>query len=157
MRDLLHVTLKTGHERISPRSEVGAGVIETLAPLLARAIDGEHVGLRQVPGYTWTAADAGRCCTFTLWAQHTEGGRPEPVPVLTVGIADHSRCGATLWRLLHERSDPRYATDPSRQPPTPWCADRIEIGMALYPETAEWSGDWSRCVAHTWLATRGLR
>lgn len=154
-RDLAHVTLQTGHSRISPRSEVQEGVVESLEPLLARALAGEHVGIPEVPGYTWVATEYGHCCLLTLWAQHTEGGRPDPVPVLTVGVAGHSRCGAETWRALHTgTSAGPYATDPERQPPTPWVADRLEVGMARYPETASWSGDWSRTIAWCFLEMR---
>lgn len=147
---LHHVTLQTGHTRRSPRSEVADGVVAQLRPLLELALTGEHAPL-WTPGYTITGTRHGPCATVTLWAQHTEGGPPEPVPVVTIGIAGHSRCGAHLWRALHERGDGAYATDPERVPPEPWVADRLEAGMALHPDAAEWTGDYSRCVGWTFL------
>lgn len=66
---LFHITLQTGHRRSTPRHEVGSEVLEILAPLLKRALEGQHVGVPQLPGYTWSGASVGRCCVVTLWAQ----------------------------------------------------------------------------------------
>lgn len=154
-RHVLHVTLQTGHTRKSPRSEVADEVVEMLRPLLERALRGERVPIPGQPGYTMTGGAQGRCCMVTVSGQVRDTARPEPVPVVSIGVAAHSRCGAYLWRLLHERADLRYATDPGRVPPEPWVADRIDVGAALLPEAMHWTGDLSRCLAWTWIELRG--
>lgn len=150
-RALNHVTLTTGHSRLSPRSEVRESMIATLLPLVARALEGEHVPVPNCPGYTMRGARHGRCCLVTLYAVEDDG---QQVPVLTTGVAGHSRCGAELWRIMHEIQVGGVATSPDQQPSTPWCGDRLEPGMAAVPEIMSWTGDWSRCVAWTWLEVR---
>jgi len=151
-RYLWHVTLTSGDRRRSPRSEVAAETIRILRPLLDLALRGEHAPVPGQPGYTMTGGSTGRCAMVTLWRilPDTTGER---VPVLHVGIAGHSRCGAALWRSLHELAGARLpvATNPDRQPVTPWCADLLDIGLAMDPQVTGWTGDWSRCIAWTYL------
>ena len=145
-RYLHHVTLTTGHVRRSPRSEVGAGVVERLTPYMLDAIREREipVALPAPPGYSMTAwAPGGRCLVVTLWHAATQ-------LILTTGVAAHSRCGARLWPMLHQ---PQYelATDAATVPAEPWCADRIEPAALLHREALEWTGDWSRCIAWAWI------
>lgn len=150
-RYLTHVTLTSGHERISPRSEVGDDLVAALQPVLRRALAGDHAPVPGQPGYTMTGGVHGRCCMVTLWGVVRDTVGPERVPVMHVGVAAHSRCGAHLWRRLHEREDLPTSTDPERCPPEPWCADLLDVGAGLLPAALEWTGDWSRCVAWAWL------
>lgn len=153
-RYLAHVTLTTGDIRQSPRSEVGEGVTILLRPLLNQALQGKHAAVSGQPGYTITGGVHGRCCMVTLWRLSAAGPR---MPVLHIGIAGHSRCGAELWRTLHEMAGDRLTvvTNPAKPPVTPWCADLLDIGISL--EAATWTGDFSRCVAWTWIEMRGER
>ena len=150
----LHLTLQTGHTRKSERSEVWPETVELLRPVLERALGGERVPLPRFPGYSITATKHRRCLLVTLWGQAGETARPEPVPILTVGVALHSRCGAYLWRTLHKDALTPLATAPEAVPPEPWVADRIELGAALHLPAMEWTGDFSRSVAWTWYAMR---
>jgi hypothetical protein len=155
MTYLHHVTLTTAHVRRSPRSEVADDVVRRLTPILRQALQGTRAAI-WVPGYSITGGVHGRCMAVTLWGQGaTEGPAPGLVPILTVGVASHSRCAAKLWTSLHEDAVTTLATDPDEVPPAPWCADRIEPGMALRPETGQWTGDFSRCVGWTWIEMRG--
>lgn len=156
-RHLHHITLQTGHVRRSPRDEVRDDVVARLQSLIRRALTGEHQPVPGQPGYTLTGGVQGRCCALTLWGRTpVSGGRvsPQPVPILTVGIAPHSRCGAQLWRHLHARTDLRYTTDADHVPPEPWCADRLELGAALDLGALGWTGDLARCLAWAWIEMR---
>lgn len=150
-RWLHHVTLATGHVTRSPRSGVWDETIAALTPLLTRALRGEHVAIPHLPGYTITGGVHGRCCAITLAAQ---GGE---IPILTVGIAPHNRCGAHLWRHLHDRAAEwriPAATDRETVPSAPWCLDVLLHGAALYQDAMEWTGDFARSVAWTWIELR---
>lgn len=156
MSYLTHVTLNTSHVRRSPRSEVGGDVVRELTPTLAAALRGERSSL-WIPGYQIEGARYGRCCLVTLYGVVGESRGAEQVPVLTTGVAGHSRCGARLWRELHELAaqvgvEPR--TDPNDAPGAPWVADLLLPGFALDPSIGEWTGDYSRCVAWTFLEMR---
>lgn len=141
-RHLWHVTLTTGHGRESPRSEVLERTVTMLAPVVERALAGERVADPLPPGYTLTGTDYGPCAQFVVEAESEDG----PEPILTLGVATHSRCGAGMWRALHE-GRAELATDPEHSPGLPWLADRIEPGMALHPDAASWTGDLSRSLA----------
>jgi hypothetical protein len=150
-RYLLHVTLSSGHVRKSPRSEVADDVITVLRPLLSRALTGDHA---PILGYTITGGVHGRCCAITFWRVDELTGR---VPVITVGVAPHSRCGAHLWRSLHEDLPPGSVvrTSPDDVPQEPWCAARLDIGAAaLGPDQMMLFGDLERCIAWTWIEMR---
>lgn len=151
MRTLLHITLTTGDSRESPASEVGADVIALLGPLLERALTGSHVPVPGdvQPACTMTGGIQGRCIALTVWGPPDDGLRP---PIVTFGVAAHSRCGAKLWQTLHAHATVPLATAGRRCPPEPWVAARIEPGAALYPEAMHWLGDYERCCAHAWLA-----
>lgn len=150
-RYLHHVTLTSGHVRHSPRSEVRDDVLTLLAPLLDRALSGEPVPVPGVTGgYTITGGAEGRCCTLTVWA-------PGRVPVVTIGVATHSRCGAGLWRLLHDHAvGMPVATTRDQVPPEPWYAARLEVGALQHRDAAAWCGDFERCLAWCWIE-RNLR
>lgn len=150
--DLYHITLTTGQVRHSPRGEVSEEVVAQLRALLPRALAGEHVPLPAPgPGYTITGGVHGRCCAVTIWhaiaADHH-------VPLLTTGIAPHSRCGTRLWQHLHDTAATPLQTRRDHVPPEPWCADRIEVGVVLDPEAMHWTGDYSRCIAWAWIELR---
>jgi hypothetical protein len=153
-RAIDHVTIDSGHRRMSERSEIADDVVEVLRGMIERIVEGETVALPQ-PGYVLSGARAGRCLIVTLWGHTSDTARPERVPVMTMGVGAHSRCAATLWRALHDGPGRGpAATDPGRPPRAPWCGDRLEIGAMLMQEALHWTGDLSRCIAWTWLEMR---
>jgi hypothetical protein len=87
----------------------------------------------------------GKCLLVTAY------DAPSGVPLVAFGIAPHSRCGAPLWRRLHDRALPSK-TDPEQCPIEPWLAVRMEIGIAEHLEATNWLGDWERCLAWAWLS-----
>lgn len=163
-RYIRRITLTTGHVRDSYRTEVGPGIVEALRPLIERALTGEHV---QIPGvqpvHTITGGAHGRCVSLTVWAPPlsplafpaARDVADRPVPIVEIGIAPHSRCGAVLWRSLHEMGE-RFgggvATDPERCPPEPWVAALLYGPLAeIYLDSMEWLGDFERCLAWAWV------
>lgn len=145
-----HITLATGHTRRSPRSEVADEVVTALACSLRAAIAGAQVPVPYVtPRCTLTATGEGRCLVATVWGGGDDRGRP--VPLVTIGVATHARCGGQVWRLLHDHALLPPRTDRDRQPPAPWCAARLEPGVALHREVDDWIGDYERCLAWAWI------
>lgn len=147
-----HVTLTTGHERESPRSEVAPGVLRLVGRLLERALTGEVVPLpeRVQPACTLTATARGYALLATVHA----GGDA----LVWIGVArvdDEDARG--VWRELHEAPGLPLPgiTAPDASPPAPWCAVRLEAGVARHPAAAEWLGDFERCLAWAWLTRRG--
>lgn len=147
-----HITLTTGHLRESPRADVAESVLPVVQDLLRRALAGVRVPVPGVPQIcTLTAATIRTALLVTVWA---EGGRRSPL--VTVGVAVEKEDSLMLWRLLHESAvGTPLQTDARTPPPVPWCAARLEVGMALHPQPADWLGDFERCLAWGWVEMRG--
>lgn len=145
---MIHVTIDTGHERESPREEVGVGVVELLRPLVVRALRGERVGLPGSPGCTLSGgSDDGVTAVVTI-------SSADGAPLVMIGIAPPSAPDASadrVWRLLHAQPTGVRLPRIVPQPPAPWCAVRLEIGAALEPWQVTWLGDAERCIAWAWL------
>jgi hypothetical protein len=158
-RYLTHVTLTTGHSRRSYRHEVSEQALAVCAGLLDGALSGGEPRIPAIePPLTLTATRRGCCLAATAWAADEQHGR---VPVVTIGVAGHSRCGAALWRLLHAHAHPAIPlrTVAGQCPAEPWCAARLDApGIILYSDVADmWYalGDLERCLAWAWLERRG--
>ena len=146
-----HVTLTTGDLRQSPRLEVADSIVSELRPLINAVVAGKTVPIPGRAGYSISGRSSGeegtgRCLSVIVWAE-----RPQLEPICTIGIAAHSRCGARLWRSLHEVATLPAATDPGRQPPAPWVAAALQSGLDRHLEAASWLGDFERCLAWTWI------
>lgn len=149
MRAIRHVTLTTGHVRDSLPDEVGPEARRAVGALLSSALAAADrtVPLPVPPGYSISAASGGRCLTVIVWADG-----PPSVPVCTIGVAGHSRCGAALWREVHRWGVLPVVTDPARPPAEPWVAAALDEGIADHPDAAGWLGDLERCIGWAWLA-----
>lgn len=147
-RYLHHVTLTTGHVRRSSGDEVGDAVIASLHDFIAAMITGGRPAIPNFPGYTMTGTGEGKCLLGTVWRGDA--------PVVTIGIAGRSTCGAKLWQILHQTlaAMPPLATAGQPCPPEPWCAARLEVGGILDHEAMTWVGDFERCLAWAWLGRR---
>ncbi len=153
MNYLRHITLNTGHDRLSPREEIENldQVLGLLRPLVEEAIRGERVRIPSVPTECYMTGGADRACVaVTILSSPDHGGG---VPIATIAIAGAEACGFDTWWELHMTSDPAItlATAGTSPPPPPWCAARLERGAHFWPETMDWLGDFERCLAWTWL------
>ena len=143
-RTLSHYTLTTGHLRASPRSEVGAGIVEILAPLL---VDGAH----EMPG-PWGYTVRVRTTGATLRADVLRAEAQTPLfrlaPELLVSFwvcldADG------LKLAIREAAHP-CAVDVA----LPACLVQIHPGLTN-DQAMHWLGDFERCLAWAWIETVG--
>ncbi len=144
-----HVTLTTGHARDSFPGEVDPDVLEQCRTLIAECLDDTNA-THPIPGptgYSLSAEATTRCLTAVVWADG-----PPSESIATIGVATHSRCGASLWRHLHRWGTAPVTTDPASVPPEPWVAAALEAGIVQHVGAAEWLGDFERCLAWAWLA-----
>jgi hypothetical protein len=142
-----HVTLTTGHTRESLPGEVSEDAIATCRGLIEALIaePTRTVPIPSPPGYSLGGRTTGKCLVATVWA----GG--QSVLIATIGVAGHSRCGATLWREIHRWGETPVVTDPERCPPEPWVAAALDAGIARYSNAAHWLGNFERCLAWAWV------
>ena len=126
MDALIHITLNSGDERISPRTEVRNDVVEMLKPIVD-AGGGEIAGLH----ITMEAAD-----TFTLgWQPGT--------PAVRCYLAKAPN--AALWKQTEGEGS---------EPTGPWLAVRLLPGaLQCTTEQVMMLGDAERCVAWAIIET----
>lgn len=99
-RHIQHMTLDTGHSRRSYRGEVADEAIAALHDGLGIALSRVHhrVSIPGTSDYSMTATAGGKCLIVTAWR--------DDAPLVTLGVAGASQCGAHLWRLLHDVDRP---------------------------------------------------
>ena len=143
-----HLTLATGHVSRIHRGDVAGEALARVAPWLgAMAQSGSPAPLpvSAVSDYTASAAVSDGALIVTISA----GSGRAPPPLVTLGVAKHSRHGAALWPLLTGPSMPRIKTG-LQSPAEPWCAVILWPSLALHPSAAAWLGDLERCIAWAW-------
>ena len=150
-RWLEHVTLTTGHSRRSYLDEVPAEALAHCRGLIERFTAGEvsepvPIG---IPGYSISGRRSGKCLVATVYAD----GPPSEL-IATIGVAGHSKCGATLWRELHRWGVVPVVTDPERPAAEPWVAAALDEG-ALKPQHRSFLpalGFLEKCLGWAWIA-----
>lgn len=178
-----HVTLDTGDSYRSPRSAVSDEALKAAGAILDRALTPPALPERSAAmlpepyvqamdmalgalhpawiggplrDWTLTATAEGRCAVIcTAWRHTLVRGGVERLPIATFGVARESRCGASLWKVLHGEAT-HYPTDPSTPPGAPWMAARREATAAY-----DWGpskrnemmalADFERCIAWAWV------
>lgn len=138
---MIHITLNTGHTRISPRSEVSDDIVDTLRPLV-RAGGGPLPGPAR--GYRVQIMRDGRDAAFTILGPLVSAS--EPGPIVTCGLALDD--ATVVWRGLQ-----RLMPDAPCQMPTtmPWLGVVILPTAALAADATDWLGDAERCIAWTMI------
>ncbi|ACB95443.1 hypothetical protein [Beijerinckia indica] len=134
---ILHITLHTAQSRRSYRQEVDDATIALLRPLVQG--DGDYE-VPMIPDRRLKVTRSGRLLLATVMAETS---------ICTIGIADQTVGAQKLWQILHEGV--KLATTQDRVPVSPWCAIRLESGIADHPEDAQWLPDFERCLAWTWI------
>ena len=132
---LAHYTLDTGHLRASPRSEVGPGITELLAPL-------RTPGLHDVPGF---AACRVRTAIIDTTLRADIGGAGGELATIWVCTG-----AAGLERATYDAGHPAVL-----DLALPACLVRLRAGIAADPSAAHWLGDFERCLAWAWIESRG--
>ena len=150
-RYVAHLTLMTGHLRMSPRDEVQAEAIAIGRELIEKAFaDGSAPLPPAFAGYAITAERVGRGLIVTVVY---EGGA-EPELISAFGVATRPRDAVRLWPMLAGYLD---VTMPGQampaKPPAPWCAVVPLAGLMQHTDAVTWLGDFQRVIAWAWLET----
>jgi hypothetical protein len=143
MRFIRHITLTTGHTRDSFAGEISPEAIEVCTALIDQMIVGKRPPIPGFQSFRISGVSYGRCFVATVWSGNE--------PIVTIGIANHSRCGAETWRALHKSAALPCATQSDEYPQAPWCAARLEPHCMFYPDAMNWLGDFERCLAWAFL------
>ena len=144
MSYLNHVTLSTGHNRRSPRSEVGPHVIAWLRPWVDKLLSAGAILPLPEPSLARYSASA-----------HTEqGGLVMTVyagadALVTMAVAERSRQSAQLWAYMQAQHGPVAAGIAT--PDAPWLAVALRLGLGQHMDANRWLGDFERCIAWAWI------
>lgn len=133
---LMHVTIDTGHRRLSYRDEVDDAVVTIVAQQLAEARTSGDAEIR--PGYRLRPVSAGASLLATVESERLG-------PLATIAVTGKSRDSAKLWGLL---SASATAAEP---PPVPWCAVKLYPAVNHDSDALIWLGDFERILAWAWL------
>lgn len=145
-----HVTLNTGEVRRSPRGEVDDETISALKPMVVKMLAGGKPGIPNTDYFINGAGD-GNSLVVTIWAD-------DETPVVTIAVVLHSKRGAGLWRMMHDKHKGlALKTLPDDYPPAPWLAARFDPGFYLYNDTWDWLGDFERCLAWTFYEIKNKK
>src|SRR5688572_9427578 len=148
-RFIRHIALDTGRASKSWRKEIRDEAIGKLRPLLERVVAGETVAVPEVvPEHVMTGVAAAGSLTVAVYSPLMPGASDRQ-PLLTLGVAAHSRSSDALWQALHgwDPGDPPL----DEPPPPPWCGVRILPALAHWPAAKDWLVGFERCVAWTWV------
>ena len=116
-------------------------LLRTLIESMTSGDVAQAVPVPGMPGYSVSGRASTGCLVATVWRDG-----PPSVVMASIGVAAHSRCGATIWRALHTWGKVPVVTDPDRCPPEPWVAVALDTLDPTEP-ALEWLGDFERCLA----------
>lgn len=142
MSYLNHLTINTGHNRRSPRTEVDDYAIADTRHRIDTMLRDGRAEI-PVPGYHITGRSYGPALVATVM-----GGDD---PLATFAIARRDRDGKAMWRDLMDEVDRVDPTLRREAPPAPYCAVMLWPALALEADAAHWIGDFGRVLAWSWL------
>ena len=161
---LIHRTIESGHERLSPRSEIDGDMLAWLRPLVVDALrTGECLPLMDSGWWMRCTTGPGRLAA-SLWLSRNTGESRTPrdgaAPhvTLTVRLADLSE--AELADMKAELAVNPYLIGPCLPLETQPVLEVSMKGIAalsdaeLAEQAATEAGNLERCIAWAWLITQ---
>lgn len=129
-----HYTIRTGHLRRSPRSEVGDEIITMLRPMLT---PGSHV----IPGF-----EAYECRTSVHGGTLTGTVAKGPAEIATIYVCTDAAGLADAIETTGAK--------PTKPLSAPACLVDLHPALALASDASSWLGDFERCLAWAWIEAR---
>ena len=134
---LNHITITTGHNRVSPRHEVDDYSLDVLKSWIDSVPTGTPVALPgDFDGARATITIDGGALMCTIWIGDT--------PAVTFGCVKDAKDGQKVWDNLLTLSGHTQ----TQKPAEPYCAVVLRSVFAI----VNWLGDIERCIAWAWIA-----
>ncbi len=142
---LEHITLNTGHTRVSPREEVSQEVIDICRNLIVRSTSpNAHIPIPACEPYFVKSVVDGSNMRATV-SKLVAGTQ---IPVVEIGVALEAGYGVKLWEEMHSSANMPLIIEADSAPKRPWVAARLEFeGIFLAFDAMHWLGDFERCLA----------
>ena len=156
-----HLTLTTGHNRVSPVGEADQDLNSCLRPYLEQAVNGEFVTVPldvKPDGWSIKGTVFGDSLVLTVYGpcldMGEEGGQADRLPIITMVASPGGADGHELWKKLHQGHQ-HLATWGKEAPEAAWCGVRLEIpGSLVYKSALPWIAEFERHVTWCWLSAR---
>lgn len=141
-----HISLHTGHKRLTHPHEVHPEVVERLVGLIRQAENQRSLPMPTQES-THTIAIERDEVSLRAVIHSVDGG----VPVATITTCIKPAGGLGLWRDMHTTQFPT-STRASNAPQRAWVASRFEAGILLEgPSFMFMLGDFERCLAWSFV------
>ncbi len=157
-----HLTLTTGHNRVSPVAEADPDLTSFLLPYMEQAVNGEFAAVPvdvKPDGWAIRGAVFGDSLVLTIYGPCMDMGREgdgqgERLPIITMVASPGGEDGRVLWKMLHEGHH-HLATWGKEAPKGAWCGARLEIpGSMVYEAALPWIAEFERHVTWSWLSAQ---
>jgi len=147
MSGIEHITLNTGHRRVSSHGEVAAWIYEPLSYVFPDDGNNHCVPMPEFGDTHSLSVSRNGTNLLTTVVQRSDG-----VSVVTVGIGLQPDSSTRTWRFLHKTAQLRCITRPQEVPVRPWVAARLEMGLNISSLSFILTlGDFERCLAWAFL------
>lgn len=150
-----HLTLTTGHNARTSRSDVADDVLAVVAPWLQSIVNTGQKTPLPVPALSHFIAiayvqDGGLVVTVygPSWPHRQGQPASADIPLVTFGVAQRSRHSEPLWAMLMANFE---HPEGIKQPATPWCAVAVHPSIMMHADAIGWLADFERCVAWAWI------
>lgn len=149
---MIHLTVETGHTRMSPRSEVSDEAVAFLRGALwpPAAEPPDSIAVPGAPGYRLGVAPGGEGLWAAVWHERdgVRAGGQWMGDAICVWVVVSTVEAALTWPRIQARNK-------CAQPDSvPWLAVSLAPLAVQHPDALEWLGDLERCVAWAWLEER---
>ena len=81
-------------------------------------------------------------------------GKEKPRTLVSFVIVLYTHASGYIWEDLHAVSELPAKTDITRVPSPPFIAVSLHPELEMYPDAAQWLGDFERCLAWGWLSLK---
>lgn len=148
-----HITLTTGHNRKSPRSEVSQKTIDLIAPWLKEAIKSEKpisLPRKDLSNYTALVSESDDGLIVSVFGQSKQIENGRPLPLVTFHVVRKEGSAAEMWKHAQAPYMLPIASG-LKCPAVPFAAVSTWPTSFMFFDALVWLGDFERCVAWTWL------
>lgn len=150
MNYLNHYTLNTGHNRKSYSNEVNKGMYFMLNRLIQEAMKNEFVDV--LDGTVMKLTIEGSSYVITLFNNIKEKN-----PLLVTFGCKYGKDATNIVKEANSFYKKIYNEESKIVPITPFCLDIVLPSLIFYPQIAEWTGDFCRCMAWSILSPEKIR
>lgn len=149
IKQINHFTLNSGHNRKSEKTDINKELFFKLNSLFQESLKDGGVAMElQGKNFIVDSTLEEGCGLTTLYIIFGS----DKIPLLTTAYSDESYTAYDMLVDVYKKFYPNAKVLPIR-PQLPYIADLIFPSIALMPDVATWTGDFTKCMG--WIAIAG--